>query len=301
MIEFLQHLINGLSLGSIYALIALGYTMVFGVLQLINFAHGDITMLGAFIGYYANKWLDPHHTKSSPWMLVQIILLAMTGCALIGFLIEKLAYRPLRKVPKINVLITAVGISLFLEFAGQLFLGSEPKFFPQFFETSMDLHIGALNIHFLQIVVFCVALGLMGILRFIIFRTRLGLAMRAVSFHHDYAALMGIPLDRVISLTFMIGSALAGAAGILIGLTYPKIDPMMGSLPGLKAFVCAVLGGIGNITGAVIGGMVLGLAEEFLVGYWLPSFRDALAFGILIIILLFKPNGILGTTKVEKV
>src|SRR4051812_28176931 len=300
MLELLQHLVNGLSLGAIYALIALGYTMVFGILQLINFAHGDVYMLGAFIGMYTSRHFG-FGQKSSLASLVVVMLIGMAGCALAGFLIERLAYRPLRKSPRINILITAVGVSLFLEFSGQLIFGSDPKFFPQIFQPSGDWSIGELKINPLQVIVFFISISLMAILQYIIFKTRIGRAMRAVSFNHDLASLMGIPTNRIISYTFMMGSALAGAAGVLVGLTYPKIDPLMGTMPGLKAFVAAVLGGIGNVTGAVVGAITLGLAEEFLVGYWAPTYRDALAFAILILILLFKPTGLFGVKRTEKV
>lgn len=299
--EFIQHIINGLSLGSIYALIALGYTMVFGILQLINFAHGDVYMLGAFVGMYASRWFkfDEH---PSIWALLAVILISMVTCAAAGFLIEKMAYRPLRKSPRINLLITAVGVSLFLEFSGQIVFGADPKFFPQIYNAGEFWTIGEnLVINPLQVIVFVVAVTLMAILQYIIFRTRLGRAMRAISFNHDLASLMGIPTNRVISATFMLGSALAGAAGVLVGLTYPKIEPLMGVMPGLKSFVAAVLGGIGNVTGAVLGAVTLGLAEEFLVGYWASTYRDALAFSILILILLFKPTGLLGVNRPEKV
>jgi len=309
MIEFVQHLINGLSLGSIYALIALGYTMVFGVLQLINFAHGEIYMVGAFVGYYTARYL--HFGQQSSILSLFITLFAsMSVCGCLGFAIERLAYRPLRRSARINVLITAVGVSLFLQFSGQLLFGADPKFFPQLFlssgswslgEPGQPGQLGELKINPLQVLIFLIALTLMAALQYIIFRTRLGRAMRAVSFNHDLASLMGIPTDAIISYTFILGSALAGAAGVLVGLAYPKIDPLMGVMPGLKAFVAAVLGGIGNVTGAVVGSIVLGLAEEFLVGYGAPSFRDALAFSILILILLFKPTGLLGTQRTEKV
>jgi len=300
MIEFIQHIVNGLSLGSIYALIALGYTMVFGILQLINFAHGDVFMLGAFIGMYSAKYLG-YGEHPSAGALIATLAIAMVGCALVGFVIERFAYSPLRKAPRINVLITAVGVSLFLEFAGQLAFGADPKFFPQIFAFETDLSMGQLKFNPLQITVLLISLGLMVILQTIIFKTRLGRAMRAVSFNHDHASLMGIPTDRVISYTFMLGSALAGAAGVLVGLIYPKIEPLMGVMPGLKAFVAAVLGGIGNVTGAVVGALTLGLAEEFVVGYWAPTFRDALAFALLILILLFKPTGLFGSKRTEKV
>jgi branched-chain amino acid transport system permease protein len=304
MIEFIQHVINGLSLGSIYALIALGYTMVFGILQLINFAHGDVYMLGAFIGMYSSRYFK-FAEHPSIGALLAVMLISMTVCAITGFIIERFAYRPLRKSPRINVLITAVGVSLFLEFSGQLLFGSDPKFFPQIFQPSGDWSLawggGELKINPLQVIVFVISISLMSILQYIIFKTRLGRAMRAVSFNHDHASLMGIPTDAVISYTFMLGSALAGAAGVLVGLTYPKIEPLMGTMPGLKAFVAAVLGGIGNVSGAVVGAITLGMAEEMLVGYGTPTYRDALAFVILILILLFKPTGLFGVRRTEKV
>lgn len=300
--ELIQHLVNGLSLGAIYALIALGYTMVFGVLQLINFAHGDVYMLGAFAGLYASRAFGLADSPSLGSLAIALAC-AMAGCAAVGFLIEFLAYRKLRKAPRINVLITAVGVSLFLEFSGQLLFGADPKFFPQIFQPQGDWSFadGALRLNPLQLIVLGISVTLMAVLQFVIFRTRIGRAMRAVSFSHDTASLMGIPTNRVISITFMLGSALAGAAGVLVGLTYPKIDPLMGVMPGLKAFVAAVLGGVGNIVGAVVGAITLGLAEEFLVGYWSPTYRDALAFALLIVILLFKPTGLFGSKRTEKV
>jgi branched-chain amino acid transport system permease protein len=225
----------------------------------------------------------------------------MIGCAIVGFIIERFAYRRLRNAPRINVLITAVGVSLFLEFGGQALFGADPKFFPQVYEGFGEFSFGEVRVNSLQIIVFLIALILMGLLHYVIFHTRLGRAMRAASFNHDLASLMGIPTNQVISWTFMMGSALAGAAGVLVGLIYPKIEPLMGVVPGLKCFVSAVLGGIGNIMGAVVGALTLGLAETFLVAYWKPSFKDALAFTVLILILLFRPTGIFGTNRVEKV
>jgi branched-chain amino acid transport system permease protein len=302
MTEFLQHLINGLSLGAIYALIALGYTMVFGILQLINFAHGEVYMLGAFFGMYGARYLNLSGQSSFSGFLV-VITLSMVGCAIAGYVIERFAYRRLRAngAPRINLLITAVGVSLFLQYGGQLLFGSDPKFFPQIYTPSIDLSFSDVRVNPMQIMVLVTSLILMAILQWIIFKTRIGRAMRAVSFNHDTASLMGIPTNRVISLTFMLGSALAGAAGVLVGMIYPKIDPLMGTLPGLKAFVAAVLGGIGNVTGAVLGALILGLAEEMVVGYWYSTYRDALAFAILILILLVKPTGLLGVRSSEKV
>ncbi len=303
MLEFLQHLINGLSYGSIYALIALGYTLVFGILGLINFAHGDIYMLGAFIGFYTAKHFH-FGTESSFLGLLITLAVAMVGTAMVGFCMERLAYRPLRHAPRINVLITAVGVSLFLQFSGQLLFGADPKFFPEIYTPSWQPKLdglgGELKVNALQGVVFIISIILMLALQWIVFKTRFGRAMRAVSFSHEVASLMGIPTNAVISITFMMGSALAGAAGVLVGLVYPKIDPLMGVMPGLKAFIAAVLGGIGNIPGAVVGSLILGLSEEFLVGYWSSSYRDALAFGLLILVLLIKPTGLFGSKSVEK-
>ncbi len=300
MTEFVQHLINGLSLGSIYALVALGYTMVFGVLQLINFAHGEVFMAGAFVGYYSGRLMGFDKNPSFLGLLATLGV-SMMACALLGLLIERFAYRPLRRQPRINILITAVGVSLLLQFSGQLFFGSDPKFFPQVYKPEGTWEIGELKINPLQVNVLIVSLSLMLILQYIIFKTRIGRAMRAVSFDHDLARLMGIPTDRVISWTFMLGSALAGAAGVLVGLIYPKIEPFMGIVPGLKSFVAAILGGIGNVTGAFVGAVFLGLAEEFVVGYGASTYRDALAFIFLIVVLLIKPTGLFGKAGSEKV
>lgn len=300
MSELFQHIINGLGQGSIYALIALGYTMVFGILQLINFAHSDVYMVGAFIGFYASRHL---HLDENPgiFSLSAALVLAMAGCALLGFCIERFAYRPLRKAPRINVLITAIGVSLLLEFGGQLVFGADPKFFPTLYATSGSIQVGEVSINPIQLLVFGISLVLMLALRTIIFKTKVGRAMRAVSHSHDTAALMGIPVDRTISFTFMLGSALAGAAGILVGLTYPKIEPLMGVMFGLKAFVAAVVGGIGNVLGAVVGALILGVAETLVIGYWASTYRDALAFAILILILLVRPAGLFGKNRTEKV
>ncbi|OFZ14856.1 MAG: ABC transporter permease, partial [Bdellovibrionales bacterium RBG_16_40_8] len=216
--------------------------MVFGVLQLINFAHGEVFMIGAFIGYYSGHALGFDQNPSLA-ALFTIMAISMVGCAVVGLIIERYAYKPLRSQPRINVLITAVGVSLFLQFAGQLRFGSDPKFFPQVYRPEGTWEFGALKINPLQVNVLLVSIGLMAILQYIIFKTRVGRAMRAVSFDHNLASLMGINTNQVISLTFMIGSALAGAAGTLVGLIYPKIEPLMGTLPGLKSFVAAVLGG----------------------------------------------------------
>ncbi len=298
--EFIQHTINGLALGSIYALVALGYTMVFGVLQLINFAHGDIFMVGSFIGLYSYRYLMPNAGPSLFTALV-VILIAMIGSALVGVIIEKFAYRPLRKAPRINILITAIGVSLFLEYGGQLLFGASPQFVPEILPRKLIDIGGEIVLDSNQITIFVISFLLMQILQFLVFKTQFGRAMRAISHSLETANLIGINVNKVILITFIIGSSLAGAAGVLYGVAYPKIDPLLGLLPGLKAFIAAVLGGIGNITGAVIGAILLGLSETYVAGYISSTYRDALAFVILILVLLLRPAGLLGTKKIEKV
>lgn len=303
--EFAQHFINGIGLGSIYALIAIGYTMVYGILQLINFAHSDVYMVGAFLGYYMGQLIGKWNIVPLPSYSAFFLSLvgAMAGCALLGFTIERLAYRPIRHAPRLNALITAIGVSLFLEYAGQIVFGADPKVFPNLLEDSdvFTSESGDIRITQFDLVILTVSLCLLFILNFIIYKTKLGKAMRATSFNSTWASLMGIPIDRIISMTFIIGSSLAAAGGILVGIKYPKIEPLMGMMIGLKAFVAAVLGGIGNLTGAVVGALIMGLAEQFVVGYISSTYRDALAFGILILILLFKPAGLFGKFGVEKV
>ena len=303
MTEFIQQLINGLSLGSIYALIALGYTMIYGILRFINFAHGDVFMVGAFSGYYL-AIIFGFSTSSgltSILLAVLILICSMVICAALGYTIEKLAYKPLRSSPKLTILITAIGVSLFLEYTGQLVFGADPKSFPTLVENKPVATLGGAVIFSNPLVVLVTAVVLMLILRMIVLKTKMGTAMRAVSFNPTAASLMGININRIISFTFIIGSSLAAAAGILFGLNYPKIDPLIGILYGLKAFVAAVLGGIGNIAGAALGGMIIGLTETFVSGYISSTYRDAIAFGILILILLFKPTGLMGKKEIEKV
>lgn len=303
MTEFIQQVFNGLSLGSIYALIALGYTMIYGILRFINFAHGDVFMIGAFSGYYLGIIFAFASVSgfASLGMALLIMIGAMIICGLLGFTVEKLVYKPLRKSPKLTILITAIGVSLFLEYGGQLVFGADPKSFPSLLENKPVVNLAGAVIGSNPLVVLVTAGILMVGLRLIVMKTKIGTAMRAVSYNPTAASLMGININAVISFTFIIGSSLAGAAGILYGLNYPSIDPLMGILPGLKAFVAAVLGGIGNIPGAALGGMIIGLLETFVTGYISPTYRDAIAFGILILILLFKPTGILGKKEIEKV
>jgi branched-chain amino acid transport system permease protein len=301
MSELLQQVINGISLGSIYALIALGYTMIYGILRFINFAHGDVFMIGAFAGFY----IAPHIQKALGGIGflsgIVVMLAAMAVCSILGVVIEKAAYRPLRSRPKLTVLITAIGVSLFLEYGGQLIFGPDPKLFPTLIPVTTVINTNNLVVTSNSIVVIGTALVLMLLLRLIVFKTRLGTAMRAVSFDHRAAALMGINIDTVISFTFVLGSSLAAAAALLYASVYPSINPLMGIFPGLKAFIAAVLGGIGNLYGAALGGLIIGLTETFVTGYISPTFRDAIAFAILILILLFKPSGILGHHEAEKV
>lgn len=296
MSEFLQQLLNGLSLGAIYALIALGYTMVYGVLRFINFAHADVFMVGAFVGYYAGQ-LVPVGTF---WGGLVVLLVAMVVCALLGIAIERLAYRPLRGAPTLNVLITAIGVSLLLEYSGQVFFGAAPRTFPAVFPVRY-FAVGGVIVSSNQILVIAVSVALMIVLQAIVFRTKMGIAMRAVALNPKAAVLMGVNNDVVISFTFGLGSALAGAGGILYALNYPSIDPLMGVMPGLKAFVAAILGGIGNVPGAALGGLILGIVETFVSGSQWSTYKDAIAFAILIIILLFRPAGLLGKFTVEKV
>lgn len=298
---FIQQFINGLSIGAIYALIAVGYTMVYGVLRLINFAHGDVYMIGAMTAVYVVGWL---HIGQPSWTAFTVVLLsAMIVCGLLGFLIELVAYRPLRNRPRIASLITAIGVSMFLEYGGQGIFGVTPRTFERLVPLPVSYRLGGLTIETDSVLMLVAALVLMTILTWIVQKTRMGLALRAVSHRFDTAALMGININRVISFTFILGSTLAAAAGVLIAEKSPRVDPLMGLIPGIKGFVAAVLGGIGNIPGAVAGGIVLGLIEVFVSAY-IPDgsqYKDGIAFVILIAILLVKPTGLFGRNVVEKV
>jgi branched-chain amino acid transport system permease protein len=308
--ELLQHLVNGLSVGTVYALIALGYTMVYGVLRLINFAHGDVTMVGAFAGYYVAGALDVNGRPSLAKALA-VTLGAMVFCGALGFLVERAAYRPLRGRPRLTALITAIGVSFLLEYGFQLQPipglpfpfppGPSPRFFPTLLELGPPFDLAGVSVAKIDLIGFALAVALMVALQLVVYRSRFGTAMRAVSFDPRVSGLMGIPVDRVIAWTFVLGSALAAAAGIISAARLPKIEPLIGLMPGLKAFVAAVLGGIGSVPGAMLGGLALGLTEEYVAGYTSSSFRDAIAFAILILVLLFRPEGLLGRRTVEKV
>ncbi|HRK20459.1 MAG TPA: branched-chain amino acid ABC transporter permease [Fimbriimonadaceae bacterium] len=298
-----QYLVLGVQLGAVYALIALGYTMVYGVLRLINFAHGDVFMIGAYLAYYTSMvWFDRH--AINPYlMLGMMLLMAMIGCAVLGVVIERLAYRPLRSAPRISVLITAVGVSLFIEYAGRLVVQTSPQ--PSIVQEvnvlAKPMNIWGINVEQSQIAVLAVVLVLMGLLFFYVTRTSMGRAMRAVSHDFNTASLMGVNVDRVVVVTFIIGSALAGAGGMLQATSFGSpLNTFYGLLPGVKAFVAAVLGGIGNIPGAVVGGLIMGVAETAVVWAGYAGYKDAVAFVILIVILLFRPGGLFGSTA-EKV
>ncbi len=293
MLEFMQQLVNGLSLGAIYALIALGYTMVYGIIMLINFAHGDIMMVGAYVGFFSITVLGSN--------VLVAMLFAMIACAILGVVIEKVAYKPLRNSTRIAALITAIGMSLFLEYLTIFLLTPQQRVFPRDVFPMHNYHLGGLVLSNKDIFVILSAIVLMIILQFIIRRTKTGKAMRAVSLDQEAAVLMGVNVDKTISITFAIGSALAAAAGVMIGIYYGTINPLMGIIPGLKAFVAAVLGGIGIIPGAMVGGFVMGILETMVSGYGNSMYRDAVAFGVLILILLIKPTGLFGKNTGEKV
>jgi branched-chain amino acid transport system permease protein len=300
---FFQQLINGLALGSIYALIALGYTMVYGILRFINFAHSDVLMLGAFAAFFLAPAVAHLFSLPSYSGALLVTALAAAICAAIGILIELLAYRPLRNRPKLTVLITAIGVSLFIEFTCQhkAVFRAETRPFPKLLPEH-DFRLAGLAVNSNDLVVPVVTVLLLTALWLIVQKTKIGTAMRAVSFNHQAAALMGVSINRVISFTFGLGSALAAIAGVLYAMKAPGIEPLMGVQPGLRAFIAAVLGGIGNLPGAALGGLVLGLLETFAGGMpAISNYRDGIAFAILILILLFKPAGLLGKAQVEKV
>ncbi len=305
MSELVQQIINGLSLGSIYALIALGYTMVYGILKLINFAHGEVFMVGAYAGYYSATWLGIERYEASGagfplHLAVLVLLVAMGAAALLGMTIEFFAYRPVRSAPRLTPLITAIGVSLFLQNAAMLVFSPNPRRYPAILRE-VRFEVGGVIVTNIKLTIFLVALLLMLGLHFFVQRTWTGRAMRALSVNLDAAKLMGVDTNRTIQATFAVGSALAAAGGILFGLDQVLINPLMGVLTGLKAFVAAVLGGIGNIPGAVLGGLLIGLAEQLTAGYLSPDYRDAITFLILILILVLKPEGLLGVVRQEKV
>ncbi len=293
---FLQQLINGLSLGSIYALIALGYTMVYGIVKLINFAHGDVMMLGAYAGYFVLRAMGANLAG-----MTCAFLAAMIFCGLFSLVIERFAYRPLRNAPRLNSLITAIAVELILQNVMRVlpFVGPNPRQYPTM--PLLNYSLGPVSISNLQLIVIISSAVLMVALNILVNYTKTGKAMRAVSFDMGASSLMGISVNKTIAITFVIGSVLAGAGGVLYATAYPQIDPMMGYMPGLKAFVAAVLGGIGSIPGAMVGGVILGIAETLTKGFISSQYADAISFAILIVILLVKPTGLFGSKRTVKV
>ena len=289
----IQQLVNGLAVGSIYALIALGYTMVYGTIKLINFAHGDVYMMGAFIGYFAVMVLKLN--------VFLALLLAMVACAVLGVVIERVAYKPLRKSTRVAALITAIGVSYLLENAMSYFFGAESRPFPSDFGTETFTLFGDVSVNGKQILIFGITVLLMALLQFIVRYTKMGKAMRAVVVDEQAAQLMGIDVDGVISFTFALGSALAGIAGVLVGVYYNTISTTMGITVGLKAFVAAVLGGIGSIPGAMVGGYLIGLLETMVSFFGYSPYRDGVVYFLLFIILIVLPAGLFGKNVREKV
>jgi branched-chain amino acid transport system permease protein len=292
---FLQHFSNALSLGSLYALIAIGYTMVYGILRLINFAHGDIFMLGGYFAFYALT------TFLMPWWVGFIVAIGIT--AVLGMSIEKVAYKPLRDSPKVSVLISAIGVSFLIESLGVVVFGGVQKAFPIPDLFGQVIVFGNISIVSVNFFIPAIAFVCLFFLMYLVNFTKTGMAMRALSKDHETARLMAIDVDRIISYTFGLGSLLAAVGGIMWGMKYPQLYPLMGLMPGLKCFIAAVVGGIGNITGAVIGGLVIGFIEIMTVAFMpsLSGYRDAFAFILLIIILLVKPSGLMGENLTEKV
>ena len=292
---FFQHLANGISLGSLYALIAIGYTMVYGILRLINFAHGDIVMLGSYFAFYGVAMF------LLPWWVSFPVAILLT--AAMGILIERAAYKPLREVPRINLFTSAVAVSFLLENLAIVIFGGRPKGFQRPPVLDTVLHVGSAAVVSYTPVIIATALLLFGGLMFIVHRTKVGMAMRALSKDIETTGLMGVNTDAVITISFALGSALAAAGGILWAIKFPQIQPLMGVMPGLKAFIAAVLGGIGNIPGAMIGGFLLGIAEILIVAFFphLAGYRDAFSYTVLILLLIFLPTGIMGEVEPEKV
>ena len=293
---FFQQLINGVSLGNLYALIAIGYTMVYGVLRLINFAHGDVMMVSTYIAFFSLTGfsLFGFIVPQMPWYFSFLVSIVLTG--ILGFLMERLAYRPLRNAPRISVLMTAIGVSFFLENLGLVVFGGRPKGFPTPEPFAQIFYIKDVALPVLSLWIPSITLIFLGVTFFLVYRTKSGIAMRAISRDIETPQLMGIDVNRIISLTFIVGSVLAATGGIMLAMRYPQINPLMGIMPGIKAFTAAVLGGIGNVVGAALGGLALGLIEIFFVALFpdFAGYRDAIAFFILIFILLFRPTGIMG-------
>jgi branched-chain amino acid transport system permease protein len=307
---FFQLTVNGLTLGSLYALIALGYSMVYGILKLLNFAHGDVYMIGSFIGLGVLTALGGPANPSVPIvvLLLAMFLVAMLGSGLLGVVIERVAYRPLRDAPRIAPLISALGVSFFLQNSMLLLFGAQFRTYDPFTLFADPVTglvrtwtIGSVTISIMQVVAMGAAVALMVVLTLFVARTQLGKAMRATSYDREAASMMGIDTDRVIAWTFFIGSALAGAAGVMFGLVFSQIFHFMGFLAGLKGFTAAVVGGIGSIPGAMLGGLLVGLTEAYATGYVSGNWADLVVFSLLVVVLLVRPSGLLGTRAIQKV
>jgi branched-chain amino acid transport system permease protein len=302
---FVQQLVNGLTLGSVYALIALGYSMVYGILKLLNFAHGDVYMIGAFVGYGVLSLLGGPLSPNIALvpLIVLMFLAAMLACGVLGVAIERFAYRPLRDAPRIAPLITALGMSFFLQSTALLLFSADVRNMDtsELISPSTGIHVGPLDISLVRILVIVAAMFLMLALARFVARTKLGKAMRAVAYDREAAEMMGIDVDRTIVAAFFIGSVLAGAAGVMVGLVFDRVWHLMGFTAGLKAFTAAVVGGIGNIPGAMLGGLLIGLAEAFTAGYISTTFQNLIVFGVLIVVMLVRPTGLLGSPAIEKV
>jgi branched-chain amino acid transport system permease protein len=302
---FVQQLVNGVTLGSVYALIALGYTMIYGILKLLNFAHGEVYMMGAFAGFGVLSLFGGSIGVSINVvaLIAMMLAAAMLGSGLLGVVIERFAYRPLRNAPRIAPLISALGVSFFLQSTALLLFGADFRSYEtyEYIDLASGIHWGPLNISVVRIAVILTSVTLMIALTLLVAKTRLGKAMRATAFDREAAAMQGIDVDRVIVATFFIGSALAGAAGVMVGLVFYKVYHLMGFIAGLKGFTAAVVGGIGSIPGAMLGGLLIGLAEAFITGYVSSTFQDVFVFSILIVLLLVRPSGLLGRADIQKV
>ncbi|MBV9448318.1 MAG: branched-chain amino acid ABC transporter permease [Streptosporangiaceae bacterium] len=302
---FFQELVNGITTGALYSLIALGFSMVYGVLKLLNFAHGDLYMVGAYIGYFVVQWAGGPAAIKIPVALLLVIMFVLAAVLVggLGVAMERFAYRPLRDAPRIAPLITAIGVSFFLENAALLLFGGQYRVYntPEFIKLSSGVQIGSVTIDTVQIMVVVLSVALMAGLRLLVSRTLLGKQMRAVAADREAAEMMGINVNRTIAITFFLGSALAGVAGVMAGLLFNQVTNTIGFIAGLKAFTAAVVGGIGSLTGAMLGGLLIGLAESFVTGYISSTYTNLLVFALLILVMLSRPSGLLGQAQLQKV
>ena len=298
--QFLQQMINGITIGAFYSLVALGYTMVYGVLKLINFAHGDLFMWGAYVGLTGLNIILALIAQTSPWAILPSVIVVMVTVALAGVAVERVAYRPLRKAGRLAPVISALGVAFILQSLARNIYGASYKTYPNGVALSGGTTLGGARISVMQVAVLAISFLLMGFLYLFVQRTRIGTAMRAVSLDHDTSRLMGIDVNRIIAIVFLIGPGLGGVAGMIVALYYGSFDFTLGWSFGLKAFIAAIMGGIGNIPGAMLGGMILGIIETLGSGYLSPQWKDVIAYVILILILIFRPTGLLGERVAEK-